>query len=222
VLTTLYLAGVALFAFYKDHPGRQAGLANPDAIMPFFAVHELPAGISGLIIAAILGASMAVMSAGINSLTTATTVDFYERFFRPGQDAQRLTRVGRIGTVCWGLATTGVALFAGRLGELANAYNVVSSHISGPLLGIFLLAVLSKRTTANGALIGAGSGILTIFALSLNTKWSFFYLGPIGVIVTFFIGYLSSLFEKPPAPEKIRGLVLGQGKILSLRDREGM
>jgi len=222
VLTVLYLAGVALFAFYQDHPGRLTGLANTDAVMPFFAVRELPAGVSGLIIAAILGASMAVMSAGINSLTTATTVDFYQRFFRPGQDARRLARVGRVGTVGWGLATTGVALFAGRLGELANAYNVVSSHISGPLLGIFLLAVLSKRTTAKGALIGAGTGILTIFILSLNTEWSFFYLGPIGVIVTFFAGYFSSLFMSSPPPEKIRGFVLGQGTILSLRDRDGM
>lgn len=110
---------------------------------------------------------------------------------------------------------------AGRLGELANAYNVVSSHISGPLLGIFLLAVLSKGTTAEGVLVGAGSGILTIFVLSLNTKWSFFYLGPIRVIVTLIAGSLSRLFMKPPGPEKIRGFVLGQGKVLSLRDREG-
>jgi SSS family solute:Na+ symporter len=219
VSTTLYLAGVALFVFYQGRPGRLAGLANADAVMPFFAVHELPAGVSGLIIAAIFGASMAVMSAGINSLTTATTVDFYQRLFRPQASPQRLAKVGRIGTAVWGLAMTVVALFAGRLGELANAYNLVSSYIAGPLLGIFLLAVLTKRTTAAGALIGAAGGVTAVALVSILTDWSFFYLAPIGVTMTVVAGYLASLFMSPPPPEKIRGFVRGQGEIISLRER---
>lgn len=219
VSTMLYLAGVALFVFYQGRPGRLAGLANTDAVMPFFAVHELPAGVSGLIIAAIFGASMAVMSAGINSLTTATTVDFYQRLFRPQASPQRVAKVGRIGTAAWGLAMTVVALFAGRLGELANAYNLVSSHIAGPLLGIFLLAVLTKRTTAAGVLTGAAGGVLAVALVSILTDWSFFYLAPIGVTMTVVAGYLASLFMSPPPPEKIRGLVRGQGEITSLRER---
>jgi SSS family transporter len=215
----LYLAGTALFTFYQSRPGRLAGLSNPDAVMPFFAVRELPAGVSGLIVAAIFGASMAVMSAGINSLTTATTVDFYQRLFRPQASAQQLAVVGRLGTAAWGLAMTGLALFAGKLGELANAYNLVSSHIAGPLLGIFLLAVLSRRTTAAGVLVGAGGGVLAVASVSLLTKWSFFYLGPIGVVVTVAVGYLASLAMTPPNQEKIQGLVLGQGEITSLRER---
>lgn len=216
---TLYLAGVALFVYYQGRPGHLAGLANPDAVMPFFAVHELPAGLSGLIIAAIFGASMAVMSAGINSLTTATTVDFYQRLFRPQASPERLAVVGRVGTAVWGLAMTGLALFAGRLGELVNAYNLVSSHISGPLLGIFLLAVLNKRATPAGALIGAGAGLTAVSLVSSLTKWSFFYLAPIGLLATFVTGHVASLFMRPPAAEKVLGLVYGQGEITSLRDR---
>ncbi len=216
---TLYLAGVALFVYYQGRTDGLAGLANPDAVMPFFAVHELPAGVSGLIIAAIFGASMAVMSAGINSLTTATTVDFYQRLFRPGASAQRLAVVGRLGTAAWGLAMTGLALFAGRLGELVNAYNLVSSHISGPLLGIFLLAVLNKRATSAGALIGAGAGLSVVTLVSRLTDWSFFYLGPIGLAVTFVMGHVTSLLMRTPPRHKIQGLVLGQGEIASLRDR---
>jgi SSS family solute:Na+ symporter len=215
----LYLAGVALYVFYQGHPNHLAGLGNPDAVMPFFAVHELSAGVSGLVIAAVFGASMAVMSAGINSLTTATTVDFYQRLFRPDASAQRLAVVGRIGTAAWGLAMTGLALFAGRLGELVNAYNMVSSHISGPLLGIFLLAVLNKRAKPAGVLIGAGGGLAAVTLVSVLTKWSFFYLGPIGLVVTFVIGHGASLLMSPPPVEKIKGLVFGQGEIASLRDR---
>jgi SSS family transporter len=220
VCGTLYLAGVALFVFYQGHPGHLAGLGNPDAVMPFFAVHELPPGVSGLVIAAIFGASMAVMSAGINSLTTATTVDFYQRLFRPDASPQRLAVVGRIGTAVWGLALTGLALFAGRLGELVNAYNVVSSHISGPLLGIFLLAVLNKRATAAGVLVGAGSGLAAVLLISRLTAWSFFYLGPIGLASTFLIGHFMSLATGRPSADKVRGLVLGQGEIAPLRERQ--
>ena len=114
---------------------------------------------------------------------------------------------------------TGLALFAGRLGELVNAYNLVSSHISGPLLGIFLLAVLDKRATSAGTLVGAGAGLGAVSLVSGLTDWSFFYLGPIGLVVTYVTGHLTSLLTTPPPPDKIRGLVLGQGEITSLRDR---
>jgi SSS family transporter len=215
----LYFAGVALFAFYQGRTGHLAGLGNPDAVMPFFAVHELPAGVSGLIVASIFGASMAVMSAGINSLTTATTVDFYQRLFRPDASPRRLAAVGRLGTAAWGLSMTGLALFAGRLGELVNAYNVVSSHISGPLLGIFLLAVLNKRATPAGVLVGAGGGMAIVILVSAMLNWSFFYLAPIGLVATYIIGHFSSLFMSPPPLDKVKGLVYGQGEITSLRDR---
>ncbi|NWG12630.1 MAG: sodium/solute symporter [Acidobacteria bacterium] len=216
ITTTLYLAGVALFVFYQSHPERVGGLANADAVMPFFAVHELPAGVSGLVIAAIFGASMAVMSAGINSLTTATSVDFYQRLCNPLASPHQVARIGRIGTAAWGLAMTGMALLAGRLGELAIAYNLVSSHLSGPLLGIFLLAVLTSRTTAMGALAGSAAGVVVVALASALTQWSFFYFAPIGVAVTVCGGYLASLFMSPPPPEKIHGLVLGQGQIEAL------
>jgi SSS family solute:Na+ symporter len=210
----LYLAGVALYVFYQSHPARLAGLNSVDAVMPFFAIRELPAGMSGMIIAAIFAASMAVMSAGINSLTTATVVDFYKRIFRPNESEQRYAFVGRLGTLGWGLAMTLVALFADHLGELAIAYSRVSSLISGPLLGIFLLAVLTRRTTPAGALIGSGAGAVAVVVCSFLTRWSFLYLGPIGVAATFIVGYFVSLPMTPPAPEKIRGYVYRQGEIV--------
>ena len=205
----LSLTGIALFAYYHDNPGRLAGLNADDAIMPFFAVRELSPGVSGLIIASIFAASMSVMSAGINSLTTATTVDFYQRVFHPGRSLEHYARVGRIGTLAWGLVVTLLALFAGRLGELALAYNRVSSVVSGPLLGIFLLGILTRRATATGSILGAVAGMAAVGLASLRTGWSFFYFGPIGVLTTITAGYLASLLTRPPKPEKVHGLVLG-------------
>ncbi len=188
----LYLTGTSLFAFYRQNPSHLKGLSSVDAILPFFAVHELHYGIAGFIIAAILASSMAVMSAGINSLTTATTVDFYQRIFRPNETPEHYANVGRAGTVLWGLGVTFLALFAGVFGPLAIGYLRISSFVSGPILGIFLLGVLTKRTTARGSLIGACGGMVIVVLVALHTHWSFLYLGVVGVFATCAVGYAAS------------------------------
>jgi SSS family transporter len=208
ITALLSAAGTVLFVFYHYNPSRLAGLNSPDAIMPFFAIRELPSGISGLIIASIFAASMAVMSAGINALTTATTVDFYQRLVRPNESGEHYARVGRIGTVLWGAAVTVLALLAPYLGELALGYSKVSSFISGPMLGIFLLAVLTRRTTATGALAGAIGGMIVLCAVEFGTDWSFFYQAGIGVAVTVVLGYAASQLMAPPDESKLRGLTI--------------
>jgi SSS family transporter len=189
----LYSVGAALFVFYKQHPERLQGLASNNGILPLFAVTELPSGISGLVVAAIFAASMAVMSAGINSLTTATTVDFYQRLLRPAETQEHYARVGRTGTLLWGCGVTGLALFAERAGDLATAYTRVSSMISGPMLGIFLLGTMTKRANSFGVIAGAIAGAIAIFTVTATTNWSFFYLGMIGTLSTATAGYLFSL-----------------------------
>ncbi|MCC6341310.1 MAG: sodium/solute symporter [Bryobacterales bacterium] len=207
----LYFAGIMLYAFYSFHRANLAGLTSDDAIVPFFAMRELPPGVSGLILAAIFAASMAVMSAGINSLTTAATVDFYQRVFRPNETAGHYASVGRIGSAIWGCGATALAMFADRLGELAIAYNRVNSFIAGPLLGIFLLGMLTRRATSSGALAGALAGAVAVSWMSFRTPWSFFYQSAAGVAVTVVAGYAASLCMAAPDENKIRGYVLGLG-----------
>jgi len=218
----LYLAGTALFSFYHFHPAHLAGLNTSDAIMPFFAVRELPSGVSGLIVASIFAASMAVMSAGINALTTATTVDYYQRLFRPHETPQHYASIGRVGTLCWGLAATLFATSAKDFGELAIGYTKVSSFISGPLLGIFLLGTLTKRTTAGGTLIGMGIGIAAVCLVTFHSRWCLLHIRAIGAATTIFAGYLASLFMATPSSEKTRGYVVGYGEVVSSeRNRTG-
>lgn len=207
----LYSVGIVIFVFYHFHASQLAGLTSEDAIVPFFVVNELPNGISGLIVASIFAASMAVMSAGINALTTAKTVDIYQRLFRPNEAPQHYARVGRIGTAFWGLTGTILALFAGHLGELVNAYSRVRSYLVGPFLGIFLLGMLSKRVRGGAALFGAVVGFLVVAWVGINTGWTFFYRGPIGLVVTLIVAHFASLLMQPAPPEKTRGLVIGQG-----------
>jgi Na+/proline symporter len=147
------------------------------------------------------------MSAGINSLATVTTVDFYYRLFRKdGQDA-KVVRVGRIGTLCWGVAATVGALFAGHLGPLVMAFNFINSFVAGPILGIFLLGMLTVRAKSTATIAGAIVGLLVVSVTAAESRISFFYFSFIGVCVTCICGYLLSLIGPAIDPSRLKGLV---------------
>lgn len=214
----LFLLGTVLFVFYRFYPSHLAGLTNVDDILPFFVVRELGGAFSGLVIASIFAVSMAVMSAGINSMTTVTAVDFYQRLVQHHHHKPRMVLVGRLGTVGWGALATLAALYANRLGSLANAFNVINSFLGGPILGIFLLGMLSRRAKGIGVLIGGTAGLITVAMVSLKTQLSFYYLSLIGVLVTLAVGYLSSLIGPPLDQEQLRGLVRGLDLPLTIED----
>ncbi|MPY87047.1 MAG: sodium/solute symporter [Luteitalea sp.] len=196
----LYSVGPVLYAFYHFYPERLQGLPRPDAILPFFVLHELGGWFSGLVIASIFAASMAVMSAGINALTTATTVDFYQRLIRPGASDAAIVRAGRVGTVGWGAAATLAALFANRLGPIINAFNLINSFLGGPILGIFLLGMLTRRTRGTAAIAGGVAGLLSVSLLAWLTDVSFFYYAVVGTVVTFVAGWAIGFLQPTPPP----------------------
>jgi sodium-coupled monocarboxylate transporter 8/12 len=205
----LYLLGDVLYVFYRFHPSQLKGLPSMDAILPFFVLRELGGVFSGLIVASIFASSMAVMSAGINALTTATTVDFYKRWLRPQLTESHYVRVGRMGTVGWGAACTLGALFANHLGPLINAFNKINAFLGGPMLGIFLLGMLTKRAKGTPSVLAGGVALTVVAWLNWTTDISFFYHAFVGVVITFGLGVLLSRFGSPPAKERVIGLVTG-------------
>jgi solute:Na+ symporter, SSS family len=208
LLWLLSALGIVLFAFYRQHPDEIKSLPTADAILPYFAVQHLPRAMSALVIAAIFAASMAVMSAGINALSTAATADFYRRLVRPASTPEDYVRFGRAATAAWGVLATVLALFMGRLNSLVLAYAKVSSLVAGPMLGIFLLGMLTRRATSGGTLAGAAVGALVLAAVASLTPISFYYHALIGAAVTIMAGWLASWLTAPPAPAQIEGLVL--------------
>ncbi|MGB8590328.1 MAG: hypothetical protein WCD40_03020, partial [Candidatus Acidiferrales bacterium] len=174
-----------------------------------FVVRELPGVLSGFVIASIFAASMAVLSAGINSLTTVTAVDFYQRLFHKERNAPEMVLVGRVGTIGWGAVATIGALFADRLGPLTNAFNKINSYLGGPILGIFLLGMLSRRAKGTATVLGAFIGAMTVSLLGWFTDFSFYYFSFVGVIVTYVAGELLSHIGTAPDKERLRGLVHG-------------
>src|SRR5262249_7108741 len=148
VTAIFYGTGITLYAFYRVHgdPLAAGKIHKPDQILPYFVVTELPAGFPGLFIAAIYAASMSVISAGINSLTSASLVDFYQRLWRnPDLSEVSQLRLARRLTLFYGAAVIGLAFQVQRLGTLLEASNSVIGLIGGPLLGLFFLGILVRR-----------------------------------------------------------------------------
>jgi SSS family solute:Na+ symporter len=178
-----------------------------DEILPFFVVHELHGILAGLVIASIFAASMAVVSAGINSLATVTTVDFYQRLLHHDQSNENSVLVGRLATACWGTAATAAALFAHHLGPIVNAFNKVNGFLAGPILGIFLLGMLTYRAKSNATIVGGVAGLMTVSLVAWKLTISFFYYALIGVAVTFVVGFVFSLGGNAREPGELKDLV---------------
>lgn len=228
VIAVFYGTGLVLYAFYQMHPDPLANglIKKADQILPYFVINELPSGMPGLLIAAIYGASMGVTSSGINALTTTTLIDFYQRLWNPRIDQANQLRLARVLTVVYGAIVLGFAFLIERLGTLMEASNVAIGIAGGPLLGLFLLGMLSRRANAKGALLGwlAGTGVLLPICVVANSSYllqhahgylltyakvSFLWYAMIGCLTTMSVGWLISLVTKPPAPEKLDGLTIG-------------
>ncbi len=186
------IVGVVLFAFYRNFPPL-APFARPDHLYPTFVVTQLPHGLAGLVIAAILAAAMANLSAAFNSLASSSVVDFYKPFIRPGAEENHYLRVSRFLTVVWGGILILVALVAQRLHQsVLELALTVASVPYGSMLGIFLLGVLTKRATSTGALVGAAAGLTALVGVITRTSIAWTWYVAIGTTVTFIVGWLAS------------------------------
>jgi SSS family solute:Na+ symporter len=203
------LVGASLYAFYKLFPPATA-FASSDRIFPTFVVNRMPHGISGLLIAAILAAAMSNLSAALNSLSSTTVVDFYMKIRGDASERQRVA-VSRIATVIWGLILFSLALLSRNGGRVVEVGLTIISAAYGPLLGVFLLGILTRRATEFGAMVGMVISLALDLYLWLGANnfehWAGFriaytWLVVIGTIVTFLIGYGVSLLDRPPEPAR--------------------
>jgi len=195
----LLLIGVFLFAFYHQNPALAKGIPSADAVLGYFAVNELPQFVATLLIASVFAASMGVMSAGINSLSTCTVIDFYQRMLNQDSSEAHYVKIGRIFTMMWGALATVGALYAGHLGSLALAFGKIQGFVGGVMLGVFLLGMLFRRPTARGALIGSMVGLTVVSYLAFYTPISFFWYGAVGCFITMAVGYATSIIGQKPA-----------------------
>jgi solute:Na+ symporter, SSS family len=157
-------------------------------VFPTFITTQMPVGLVGLLIAAIFVAAMSASGGELNALATATIIDFYRRHWvRDAPDAHYVT-VSKIATVFWGLVACVVALYAANQGSLIEVVNRYGSIYYGSLLGVFMLAILTKRATAAGAFWGLLAGMAAVLTVAWTLPIAFLWHNVIGAVVVFVVG----------------------------------
>ncbi|TPW11927.1 MAG: SSS sodium solute transporter superfamily, partial [bacterium] len=179
---TVEAKGHAIDAIQAADP--KAERRDVNYIFLTFVLNHLPLGFIGLVLACVFAASMSSTAAELSALASTTVVDFYRRSVRPGADDGELVRVSRMSTVMWGVFAVLFAEFAGKLGSLVEAVNILGSLFYGTILGIFLLAFYVKRAGGTAVFTGALIGEAVVVGFFAFSKISFLWYNVIGCLVT--------------------------------------
>ncbi|MCW5555813.1 MAG: sodium:solute symporter [Verrucomicrobiae bacterium] len=209
--------GTALFAYYTARPELlPAGVSlqdKPDAVFPHFIHAGLPAGVSGLVIAAIFAAAQSTLASSINCSATLTLCDLYKRYFRPHAEARESMRVLRFATLGFGMVGTLTALAMIRVKSALDAWWELAGIFSGGMLGLFLLGLISRRATNAAAATGVLLGVCVIVWMSVSPKlsgeWAAwkspfhnFLVTVIGTLTILLVGMLVTRIRGAKAPAK--------------------
>lgn len=163
-LTAIFLyIGTALFAFYgADQHVLGEAITKGDEVFPFYIATELPEGIKGLMIAAIMAASMSTVDSALNSSATVLFIDFYKKHINPGATERGSLRFLRLATVVWGILGIAFALFMIKAKSALDVWWQISGIFGGGILGLFLLALFNVKITMVQGLLSVTFSLLVI------------------------------------------------------------
>ena len=160
---------------------------------PSFVWDSLPVGIAGLVMAAILAAAMANLSAALNSLASATVVDFYQPITGSRHCAAHYLKVSRLSTIAWGAVLAAIALVSSQWGSVLESGLSIASVTLGILLGVFLLGILTRKPGESSAIAGVIAGAAVMLTVKFATTIPFTWWVLIGSLTTFCTGCAWSL-----------------------------
>jgi SSS family solute:Na+ symporter len=167
-----FYIGTALYSYYTAQPDLlPAELKLPgtgDKVFPYFIVNGLPRGITGLLIAAIFAAGMSTVSTSINSTATIILSDYYTRYFNKNASEKSEMKVLYLSSVIFGALGIIISLSLVGVESVLDAWWSLASIFSGGMLGLFLLAFLSKKVRNIDAAVGVIVGALVIIWMSLS------------------------------------------------------
>ena len=205
-----FFLGTALFAFYQAHPDRLTpGLAN-DAIVGFFVANELPAGVSGLIIAAIFAAAMSTLSSSLGAVAVISAKDFLN-VLRPKLADSSGVALGRWVTLGGGIFATAMALYIASIGSssLWDQSMRLLALFGGPLPGVFALGMMTRRAHSVGVIIGSVAGIAATVYVQNFTEINSFFHAFLAFAATVVVGYIASvLIRRPVAQTQLTGYTI--------------
>lgn len=192
---TLFLLGTGLWAFYRANPALLDPSLPTDSIFPLFISQQLPAGVAGLLIAAVFAASMSTLDSSLNSVSAALVTDFFVRFRPESSDRSRLV-LARVLTAGLGVVATAtsIALATFDIGSLWDTFQGMMGLLGGGLAGLFALGIFFRSANGPGALAGAVSSVLILYWVQQHTDLHFFLYGAVGVLSCVGIGLGCSQF----------------------------
>ena len=185
-------------AIVKDVSG-DAAYSDVNYVFPRFVLTHLPAGLVGLLIAAILAAAMSTIAAELAALSTATVIDFYRRWWSPHAPDGQLLWVSRAAVGLWGLFASVVAVYAANLGSLIEVVNRFGSYFYGSILGVFILAIAFPRANGHGAFVGLLGGMTAVGLVATQTRIEFLWLNIVGAVAVCAVGSIVSALTGGPA-----------------------
>ena len=208
VTIAFFTIGTGLYTFFKTHPAElDITMAKGDAIFPFFMMSQLPAGLAGLLIAAVFAATMSTIASNINSISTAFTVDLWSKAHR--QQAQPKggeVKVARIAGICAGMLGMAIAWLMATVDiqSLLDYFNTILGLLSGAIGGLFLMGIFFPRIGSKAAIIGFICGTATVLYMNFYTNANFLLFGFVSMLVSVLVALLLSIFM--PQTEEQKGL----------------
>lgn len=207
-----FAVGAGLYAYYSQNPALLPEDFNTGGILPFYVISQMPAGVAGLIIAAIFAASQSSISSSLNSIAACFTSDIYEKVSNNPSPEQKL-KVGRLLTVTAGIlgVVASTYLILSNESEIWDAFNSLLGLMGGPMTGLFMLGIFVRKANATSALLGVVSSISTVVCVRYFTDLNFFFYGVVGTLMVVIVGYLTApLFKNTLSDADKEQLTVGK------------
>ena len=159
--------GTALYSYYSAQPGLLPAGVTGDKVFPYFIVHGLPAGLTGLVVASLFSAGMSTVSTSINSSATIVFTDFFRRVSNSGDSGKAQMRILYLTSLVVGAVGIAVGLAMQKIDGVLDAWWKLSSIFSGGMLGLFLLALVCRKPSRTASVVAVAAGLLVIAWMSL-------------------------------------------------------
>ncbi|ALX49974.1 sodium:solute symporter [Lentibacillus amyloliquefaciens] len=192
--TLFFFVGTALFVFYTQQMGGDIPSGNSDLIFANFIVSELPAGISGLLIAGLFAAGQSTLSTGLNSVATSWTLDI-QKIIKPDLSDESSTKIAKFVSTAVGIFAIIFAIVLAN-SDISSAYewfNGLMGLVLGIVGGTFTLGVMTRKANSKGAMLGfIVTSIIAIY-VSYFTDISLWAYSIINLVNSLVFGYVFSL-----------------------------
>lgn len=181
---------------------KEADTNDSNYVFLTFVTQYLPKGLVGLLIAIIFLASMGSIASAFNSLASTTSVDIYKRLINPNASDENYLRFSRASTVGWGLISIGMALYAGKMGNLIEAVNILGSLFYGTILGIFVVAFYVKHVKGNAVFLAALIAEVLVCLAYYFEIMAYLWLNVLGCVLVVLLGVMAQLM----LPKRLAGV----------------